>query len=285
MKNKCNFPIWVQVCALFCSFFFTGCSTSNQIVKKWETGKVFKKPESIAYDSIHDFLYVTNINGSTTKKDGNGFISRMKVNGSIDSLEWFSGFDAPKGIIYNDNHLYLTDINAVYIINIDEQKIINKIVISDAIFLNDIAVTDDETIYVSDTKRNCVFKIGDKTDVTTLNGEYKGANGLFIKGGYLYIGTSSCIYKYNMSTDEQVLICNNTGNVDGLYVFSDTHFLISNFVNKLTEIKNNKKTVLYKGIPLINSCADFYYIESSQSIIVPAFNEDKVKNFAFPNNN
>ena len=281
MKNKCVFFIRLQASVL-CGLLFAGCST-NLVIQRWDTEKIFKKPESIACDLDRNYLYITNINGNTTKKDGNGFISRVKVDGTIDSLDWLCGFDAPKGIIYKDNHLYLTDINTIYVVNIERKEIINNILIPDAVFLNDIVVSDNETIFVSDTKKNCVFKIVNKTDIVTLNGEYKGANGLFIRGNSLYIGTKSVIYKYDIANDEKLVICNNTGNVDGLYVFSDTHFLISNFVNKLIEIRNNKKTVLYKGVPLINSCADFYYIEGSRSIIVPAFNGGKVKSFTISN--
>lgn len=278
MKQKIHYLILLQL-LLFAYISLLSCKTNSNI-RQWNSEKIFEKPESVAYDSIQKFLYVTNINGSTTKKDGNGFISRMKTDGTVDSLYWLRGFNAPKGIIYKDKQLYLTDINTVYIVDIDNQKVTDSIHIPESIFLNDIAIYN-ETVYVSDTKKNCVYQISNK-DTNILDGEYKGANGLFIRDSFLYIGTSSSIYKYDIQNDTTILICKNVGNVDGLYVFSDTHFLVSNFINKLTEIKNDKKTVLDKGIPFINCRADFYYLEKTRSIFMPTLRENRIMSIELP---
>ena len=49
---------------------------SDKLVKKWETAPVFKVPESVCYAG-GNLLYVANINGKPTDKDGNGYISMI----------------------------------------------------------------------------------------------------------------------------------------------------------------------------------------------------------------
>ena len=47
----------------------------------------FYGPESVKYDPGLNVWYVSNINGDPLAKDNNGFISRMKPDGTIDSLQ------------------------------------------------------------------------------------------------------------------------------------------------------------------------------------------------------
>ncbi|HEY6853125.1 MAG TPA: hypothetical protein VI139_02675, partial [Gemmatimonadales bacterium] len=45
-------------------------------------------PESVLWDAAADVYFVSNINGNPSVKDNNGFISRVKPNGAIDSLHF-----------------------------------------------------------------------------------------------------------------------------------------------------------------------------------------------------
>ena len=47
----------------------------------------FQAPESAKYDAELDVWYVSNINGTPVAKDGNGYISRLKGDGTVDSLK------------------------------------------------------------------------------------------------------------------------------------------------------------------------------------------------------
>src|SRR6478735_5792430 len=65
---------------------------------KWKTDTILKVPESVLYNAADKFIYVANINGKPDSADGNGFITRMTLDGKIDQLEWLKGLDAPKGM-------------------------------------------------------------------------------------------------------------------------------------------------------------------------------------------
>jgi len=66
------------------------------VIKKWETDTLLRTPESVLLDEGRNILYISNINGQPTDKDGNGFISKVTLDGKIENLKWVEGFDAPK---------------------------------------------------------------------------------------------------------------------------------------------------------------------------------------------
>ena len=79
----------------------------------------FKHPESVRYDPGLNVWYVSNINGDPFAKDNNGFISRLKADGSVDSLEFIAGgkngvtLNGPKGMALVGDTLWVADIDAV----------------------------------------------------------------------------------------------------------------------------------------------------------------------------
>ena len=64
----------------------------------------FSTPESVLHDDRSDVYLVSNVNGSPTDKDDNGFISRITPEGEIENLKWIDGalgdvtLHAPKGM-------------------------------------------------------------------------------------------------------------------------------------------------------------------------------------------
>ena len=51
----------------------------------------FLTPESVFHDSAQDIYFVSNINGSPTAKDNNGFISRLRPDGAVENLKFIEG--------------------------------------------------------------------------------------------------------------------------------------------------------------------------------------------------
>ena len=116
----------------------------------------FQHPESVKYDADLDVWYVANINGSPFQKDGNGYISRLKGDGTLDSLKFIAGgangvrLDAPKGMALQGDTLWVADITNVRGFNRKTGVPVVSIAVKGAKFLNDIAVGEDG-LYVTDT--------------------------------------------------------------------------------------------------------------------------------------
>src|SRR5467141_5238421 len=83
----------------------------------------FSTPESVLHDSTQDIYFVSNINGSPTAKDNNGFISRVRPDGAVENLKFIEGghngvtLHAPKGMALRGDTLWLADIDAVRAFN------------------------------------------------------------------------------------------------------------------------------------------------------------------------
>ncbi|HEY7110633.1 MAG TPA: hypothetical protein VH415_14505 [Nitrososphaeraceae archaeon] len=138
--------------------------------KLWETRNEFKNPESVAYAPKQDILFVSNINGKPDQKDQNGFISKvLPSNGSIISLNWVTGLNAPKGLAISNNNsrLYVSDITDLVEIDIDTGKIIKRFNATGSSFLNDVVSDNQGNIYVSDTITNTIYKLAASADNNT----------------------------------------------------------------------------------------------------------------------
>jgi sugar lactone lactonase YvrE len=117
----------------------------------------FKQPESVKYDADLNVWYVSNINGDPFAKDGNGFISRLKSDGSIDSLEFIAGgkngvtLNGPKGMAITGDTLWVADIDAVRGFDRRTGAPLASVDLKGrARFLNDIAAGPD-AIYITDS--------------------------------------------------------------------------------------------------------------------------------------
>src|SRR5262245_17990718 len=76
----------------------------------WET-KGLAQPESVVKDPATGAIYVSNIAGAVMQKDGNGFISRLKPDGTIIDRQWVKGLNAPTGFALRDRTLYVADVD------------------------------------------------------------------------------------------------------------------------------------------------------------------------------
>lgn len=117
----------------------------------------FQTPESALHDAAADVYLVSNINGSPTGTDDNGFISQVGPDGAVRSLKWIDGaaadvtLNAPKGLGLAADTLFVADIDAVRLFHRTTGRPLGSRPVPGASFLNDIAVGPDGTVYVSDS--------------------------------------------------------------------------------------------------------------------------------------
>ena len=144
----------------------------------WEV-KGLAQPESVVQDPATGSIYVSNIAGAIMQKDGNGFIARLRPDGTIIEREWVKGLNAPTGMALHDRTLYVADVDELVEINVASGEIVKRYAAKGAMFLNDVAVGEDGTVYVSDTPMNTIWRLKDGTFEPWLaNDELNGPNGL-----------------------------------------------------------------------------------------------------------
>jgi len=122
----------------------------------------YDTPESVLHDAAQDVWFVSNINGAPTAKDGNGYIARVRPDGSMERY-WIRGgrggvtLDAPKGLALHGDVLWVADIDVVRKFDRRSGKPLGDVPIPGATFLNDVSVAADGTCYCSDTGLDANF--------------------------------------------------------------------------------------------------------------------------------
>jgi hypothetical protein len=117
----------------------------------------FSTPEAARYDGEQDVWFVSNINGSPAAEDNNGFISRVRPNGRIDSLQFIAGgrggvtLNAPKGLLLIGDTLWVADIRVARAFNTRTGAPIRSVMVSGSTMLNDLAQGPDGAVYLTDT--------------------------------------------------------------------------------------------------------------------------------------
>ena len=140
----------------------TEAGTAGAGAKKGDPVVAFKgvglaTPESVIHDDAKDVYLVSNINGSPLDADNNGFISRLSPDGKVENLKWIEGgknnvkLNAPKGLAVMGDNLYVADLDTVRIFDRNTGAPSGEVKIAGATFLNDVAVTSDGHVLVSDS--------------------------------------------------------------------------------------------------------------------------------------
>jgi DNA-binding beta-propeller fold protein YncE len=186
MPNLCRTKfVLLAVAAVFSG---EAAAESKVAVKLWETSG-FKNPESALYDPEASALYVSNVNGEGTAKDGNGFISKVSPEGKVLAMDWVTGLDAPKGLAKAGGKLFASDIDKLVEIDIASGKVVNRYEAKDAKFLNDVAADAAGNVYVSDMATNTIWRLAGGTfEVFLKDDNLQSPNGLLVEGDNLIVG-------------------------------------------------------------------------------------------------
>lgn len=274
MKNlKLSISILVLVALTFAGFK----AISTKLQHKWTNDVGFKIPESICYDKEREVLYVANMNGKANEKDGNGFISKIDLNGKTIKTEWVQGLNAPKGMGIIGNKLYVTDIDRIAEIDILTGKITKFYEFPEAKFLNDLAVFDNSTIYSSGSSTGLIFMIKDGKAQIAFDEKFYRPNGLFTEKENLYVGAYKGIFKVKVENGEREVVFNNEGMKDGIARFNDNGFIYSDWIgNVYTVDKDGKRENILDTSPEKINAADFEYIPEKNLIVIPTFLHNSV---------
>ena len=266
-------------------FTLSASCFSQTVSKLWETEAVFAGPESIAYDSKRDLLYVSNLR-KTEKSDiyyGNNFISKVSLSGKILELKWIKNLTEPTGITIFQDRLYIVERFGVVVFDIKTESVIQRIRVPSNGFLNDVAVHESGTIFVSDSDSSNIFSIKEKNVEVWYSGPAaKQTNGIFMDGDNLLMASNAdaAINAINVHTKKTHLISHiKRGVIDGIQTIGND-YLVSLFEGYLFRItKTGKYTEIMNTTELPLNNADFVYIEKANLLVVPALWQHKLVAF------
>jgi hypothetical protein len=246
--------------------------------QKWETDTLLTTCESVVYDKVNELLYVSNINGMPDAKDGNGFISKVTLEGKITELQWIKGFNAPKGMGIWNGKLYVTDIDRIHEIDIAKGNVSNTFVVEGATFLNDITIDTKGKVYASDTGSGLIVTIeGGK--LSTWLDKLEGPNGLFAEDSILVMAlwNTKTLNTINLGNNEILLRADSIENPDGIEAIGNGAYLVSSWNGALHYVDAEwKKTLILDTRTDGVSAADIEYIQEKKLLLIPTFLKNKV---------
>jgi len=267
----------------------------------------FKTPESVRYDSANDVFYVSNINGSPLAKDNNGFISRMKPDGTIDSLQLIAGgrngvtLNAPKGLALIGDTLWVADIDAVRAFNVKTGAVVATVDLTPlkAIFLNDICVGGDGALYVTDSGikpsgasmahvagADKIFRIdaAHRATIALASDSLHWPNGItwdasgnrFIVVPYDQVPQ---ILAWRPGTAQPVVIGYGSGQFDGVEILADRRLIVTSWADSTVSIRDGNVRQAIRDLP---SPADIGIDTRRMHIAVPLLTKDRVEILTIP---
>jgi sugar lactone lactonase YvrE len=259
------------ICLLLLGSAFTANAQTHRLTKIWETDTIVAIPESVLPDFSKKILYVSLIEGGGWDADGKGGVAKLSLDGKQYDSTWITGLNAPKGLGRYGNKMYAADISEVVVIDIQKGKVIKKIAVPDAKGLNDITVTNNGIVYVSDSKTSRIWRI--ENDIPALYLEnIRGANGLKAIKDDLIFAEGKTLAK----TDPQkkiTVIAELPQSIDGIEPVGNGDFLATAWVGYIFYVHANGKTeeLLDTHLQKKNT-ADLGYDPEKRILYVPSFN-------------
>jgi len=255
--------------------FLAANAQKHKLVQLWATDAVVATPESVLADTKDHKLYVSLIDGGPWDADGKGGIGRLTDMGTqYDSL-WFTGLSAPKGLGFHRNKMYVADISDVVVIDVSSAKRIRKIPVEGASGLNDITVTEDGIVYVSDSKTSKVWKLKDEKPTLYLD-SVKGANGLKAVKDDLYYAQGSALMKADAK--KQITRIADVGQgIDGIEPVGNGDFLVTSWSGYIFYVYANGQTeLLLDTHEQKKNTADIGYDPVKKIVYVPTFFDRRI---------
>lgn len=283
-----------HVAALALATCLAACGGSGQPTKLWETSG-FQNPESVLPDIAAGVIYVSSVAGGPAERDGNGFISKLSIDGKVTAEKWVTGLDSPKGLALIGSKLYVADLDQLVEIDIATGTIAARHQAPGAKILNGIAADADGRIYVSDWPGNAIWRLADGTFEKWIEGDaLKGPNGLFVEGDKLVVASwGNMEPDFSTKTPGNLLTVSLTdkaianlgsgtpvGNLDGIKPFDADSYIVSDWVaGKVFQIFHSGEAK--ELLALSQGTADLAFVSSTRTLIIPMMMDNKVVAYQF----
>jgi hypothetical protein len=290
-----------------CAISFCACAerpVSEEVPQLLATVAGFQTPESVRYDTARDVFYVSNVTGNPQAKDNNGFISRVRGDGTMDSLRFIAGgrngvsLHSPKGMFLSGDTLWVADIDALRAFDVRSGAPLQSIDLSPngALFLNDVTRKPDGTFFITDTRLvfgdsgvshrggDRVYQVAPDHRITiAVESDTLGQpNGVFWDqdGNRLLIAAigKRRIFEWRDSTLR--LIAEGPGGYDGVESLGGGRFLISAQDDSSISILENGTVT--KVIPGIDSPGDIGWDVARRRVFVPLLGANQVMIWRLP---
>lgn len=245
----------------------------------WLLNRGLINVESIIYDHKNHFFYASN--GIDYKIGKDGFISKISKNGELKELKWIKGLNRPTGMAIHNNLLYVADINALVIINIENGEIIKKLMEPlENSGLNDVAINNKGQIFVTASFTNSIYYAKEEKLELWIqdNEKLKWANGIIANNERIIVaGMSLNTINLNTKKIDNINLIPKVEDFDG--VISDgsgNYFLTTVDKKAIWYLKNGQIEMLKEDGSYFG---DLEFIPELNRLYIPRGNHREKKYF------
>jgi len=242
----------------------------------WNTDKILTTSESVLYDKANNLLYVSCINGVPgDKKDGDGYIAKVGLDGKIIELKWATGLSAPRGMGIVGNVLYVTDNDQIVAIDKATGKISKAWNVKGATYLNDVATAEDGTVYFCDSNSSSIYKLSNNEVTTFVDRDTTlgGSNGIYVDGPSLMLTgmKSGKVLRMDIKTHAVQQVAEGIGAGDGIEKYK-SGWLASDWNGAIHYIGSDGDVMeILNSIEAKLNTADIEVIEEKNLLLIPTF--------------
>jgi hypothetical protein len=254
-------------------------------------------PESVLYDDTADLYLSSNIDGKPLDADGKGFIAKLKPDGTVETLKWIESgknkvtLNAPKGMAFMGDHLYVADLDTVRIFDRKTGAPAGEVKVPGATFLNDVALHDGHII-VTDTGMKAaatgfepsgteaVYSIDKDKKLTTIakGAELGKPNGVLSGKDKIWVVTFGTDELYSLDSKGKKGDVNKLpkGQLDGIVALPGSDDLL---------VSSWESSAVYRGKPGgewkpivegVKAPADIGYDTKRGRLLIPRFNDNEI---------
>ena len=310
------------------SFLLLGCSRSGKPIAQGDTSKEkapasaagnlaaftrtgtttgLDSPESAIFDSTQGVWFVSNIVGGSMEKDHNGFISRLKSDGLMDSLHFVKSgvngalLDAPKGLALHGDTIWTADIDVARAFDSHSGKPLATVDFRPlhARMLNGMAIGPDGRVYITDTAirmagaapqhvgsdRIFVIDAGLEPKVAVEDSTMDGPNGISWDSGrkrFVIVGfMGRAITTWTPGAPHVQTLAKVVGQFDGNEVLPDGRALVSSWADSSLYllVGDSLSRVVAGGLP---TPADLHVNTSTMTVAIPLSSQNEIVYYSVP---
>jgi SMP-30/gluconolaconase/LRE-like protein len=248
---------------------------------------------------------VSNVNGTPTAKDNNGYISRLRPDGTPYNVKFIEGgkkgvtLNGPKGLAISGDTLWVADVDYARAFNKRTGAAIANVTIRGRVkFLNGATVGPDGAIYMTDT--GIVFGVKGELShpgpdqvlritrggatVALTSPKLEGPNGITWdprqKQFVIVSFTGKGIYAWKAGEKDVTSLGTGPGQQDGVAVLPDGRILVTSWADSSLFVLDKGQT--RKVASGIASPADIDFDEKDSRVAVPQLMVNKVQFWEAP---
>ncbi len=255
--------------------------TDASVTKSWETDADFLCPESAAYDARREVVYVSNYD-VYGKASAAQFVSKLALDGTVIEREAIAGLVRPTGMAISGDRLFVVERNGLAEIDLDSKEIIARHALPPGGLLNDVAMSADGTLYVSDSGKSIVYRRvpGGEFEEWLTAPAVSQPNGLLALDGKLLVGCTgdNALTSVDLATKSLAVVARfEPGAIDGIKTGTKGDLFVSHAEGRIYRVgADGRVTRILDTTGPGQYTADFDYIPEKDLLIVPTFVNNKV---------